>query len=74
MKILANRPVPVIPMALQNLWGSFFSRVDGKAMTRPFRRGVFSSVGLSVGEPMPPEAVTPEVLHAQTAELRGRLK
>ena len=74
MKILATRPVPVIPMALQNLWGSFFSRIDGKAMTKPFRRGVLSSVGLSVGEPMPPETVTPEGLQARTAELRGRLK
>ncbi len=54
MKILATRPVPVIPMALQNLWGSFFSRVDGKAMTRPFRRGFYSSVRLMVGEPMAP--------------------
>ena len=74
MKILATRPVPVIPMALQNLWGSFFSRIDGKAMTRPFRRGIFSSVGLAVGEPIPPDAVTPEGLQTKTMVLRGRLK
>jgi 1-acyl-sn-glycerol-3-phosphate acyltransferase len=74
MKILATRPVPVIPMALQNLWGSFFSRIDGKGMVRPFRRGLYSSVRLIVGEAMAPEAVTPEGLHAKTAELRGRLK
>ncbi len=42
MKLLEANPVPVVPMALQNLWGSFFSRVDGAAMTRPFRRGFFS--------------------------------
>ena len=45
---------PVIPMALTNLWGSYFSRVevrDGEnvAMVRPFRRGFFSRVGLNVG-------------------------
>ena len=74
MKILETRPVPVIPMALQNLWGSFFSRVEGKAMTRPFRRGFYSSVRLMVGEPMPPETVTPEGLQAKVAELRGRLR
>lgn len=74
MKILERRPVPVIPMALQNLWGSYFSRIDGKAMTRPFRRGFYSSVRLMVGEPMAPETVTPEELREKVAELRGRLK
>ncbi|MEO8362297.1 MAG: 1-acyl-sn-glycerol-3-phosphate acyltransferase, partial [Vicinamibacteria bacterium] len=74
MKILATRPVPVIPMALQNMWGSFFSRIDGKAMTKPFRRGVFSKIGLNVGEPMAPETVTPEGLQAKVSELRGSLK
>jgi 1-acyl-sn-glycerol-3-phosphate acyltransferase len=50
MKILQTHPVPVLPMALQNLWGSFFSRVEGgTAMARPFRRGLFSPVGLVVG-------------------------
>ena len=74
MKILASRPVPVIPMALQNLWGSFFSRVDGVAMTKPFRRGLYSSVRLVVGEPIPPHAVTPEGLQAKVAALRSRLR
>jgi 1-acyl-sn-glycerol-3-phosphate acyltransferase len=41
--------VPVVPMALSNLWGSFFSRKGGAAMTRPFRRGAFNTVGLTVG-------------------------
>lgn len=74
MKILEKRPVPVIPMALQNMWGSFFSRVEGKAMTRPFRRGFYSSVRLMVGEPLAPETVTPEALQAKVADLRGRLR
>src|SRR6185437_9266193 len=47
MKLLETHPVPVVPIALQNLWGSYFSRVDGgQAMARPFRRGVWSRVGL----------------------------
>ena len=50
MKILEREPAPVIPMALINLWGSFFSRVErGGAMVRPFRRGMFNRVGLNVG-------------------------
>jgi 1-acyl-sn-glycerol-3-phosphate acyltransferase len=70
MKILERQPVPVIPMALTNLWGSFFSRVEqGGAMVRPFRRGVFSRVGLNVGAPVAPEQVSPELLQQRVAQL-----
>ena len=34
-KILERRPVPVMPMALRGLWGSFFSRRGGKAAMTP---------------------------------------
>jgi 1-acyl-sn-glycerol-3-phosphate acyltransferase len=69
MKILEQYPVPVIPLALQNLWGSFFSRVEGAAMTKPFRRGLLSRVGLVVGEPLPAAQVTTAILRARVAEL-----
>ena len=70
MKILESQPVPVVPLALQNLWGSFFSRVEkGNAMVRPFRRGAFSRVGLIAGEPLAPAAVTPAVLRETVAGL-----
>ena len=70
MKILEREPVPVIPMALTNLWGSFFSRVEqGSAMVRPFRRGAFSRVGLNVGPPMDPASVQPHTLQARVASL-----
>lgn len=64
MKLLEGRPeVPVIPMALGNLWGSFFSRVEGgKAMTKPLRRGVWSPVSLTVGTPAVAAGVSPEGL------------
>jgi 1-acyl-sn-glycerol-3-phosphate acyltransferase len=65
---------PVIPMALTNLWGSFFSRiekVDGKrvAMVRPFRRGMFSRVGLRVGAAVPAAQVQPELLFSRVEAL-----
>ncbi len=70
MKILEQQPVPVVPMALQNLWGSYFSRVEqGKAMARPFRRGYWSRVGLRVGEEMPPNEVTPAALRERIQRL-----
>jgi 1-acyl-sn-glycerol-3-phosphate acyltransferase len=67
---------PVIPMALTNLWGSFFSRVErvnGEqvAMVRPFRRGMFSRVGLNIGVPVPASEAQPELLRQQVAHLIG---
>ena len=66
--------VGVVPMALTNLWGSFFSRIElnggqPTAMVKPFRRGLFNRVGLNVGATLPAEAVTPEALHGHVATL-----
>lgn len=69
MKLLETNPVPVVPMALQNLWGSFFSRVEGAAMTKPFRRGLFSPVGLVAGEAVEPSAVSPVGLRDRVGKL-----
>jgi 1-acyl-sn-glycerol-3-phosphate acyltransferase len=70
-RILEETPVPVVPMALQGLWGSFFSRKDGPAMTRPLRRGVFSRIGLVAAPAVEPALATPEALQAQVLGLRG---
>jgi 1-acyl-sn-glycerol-3-phosphate acyltransferase len=70
-RIVERSPVPVVPMALKGLWGSFFSRKDGSAMTRPFRRGLFSKVSLAVAAPVAPAAATPEALQEIVAHLRG---
>ena len=57
-------------MALLNLWGSYFSRIEGgAAMRRPFRRGLFSPVGLTVGAPMAPSAVSPSLLQQRVQAL-----
>jgi 1-acyl-sn-glycerol-3-phosphate acyltransferase len=72
MKILETDPVPVVPMALHNLWGSFFSRIEGAAMRKPFRRGLFSPVTLVVGAPVAPADVTPAGLQVKVAALLGK--
>ena len=69
MKLLEHNPVPVVPLALQNLWGSYFSRKDGAAMSRPFRRGWFSRVGLVAGDPLPAALVTPDGLRQEVSRL-----
>ena len=57
IKILEQQPVPVVPLALHNLWGSFFSHAEGAPLQRPFRRGLFSRVALSARPALAPQAV-----------------
>jgi 1-acyl-sn-glycerol-3-phosphate acyltransferase len=74
-RIVERTPVPVYPMALRGLWGSFFSRYGGAAFSRPvearLRRGLRSQLELVVGEPLAPDEVTPERLMERVAALRG---
>jgi 1-acyl-sn-glycerol-3-phosphate acyltransferase len=72
--IVERTPVAVVPLALSGLWGSYFSRVEGSAMTRPFRRGFFSRIRLRAAAPVPAAEATPERLQATVAELRGDWK
>ncbi|MDS4020900.1 MAG: MFS transporter [Candidatus Competibacter sp.] len=69
-QIIQRTPAPVVPMALRGLWGSFFSRRLGKAMSH-FPRRFWSRIELAVGEPVPPERATSAVLRERVVELRG---
>lgn len=61
---------PVIPMALTNLWDSYFSRIEQEgAMVRPFRRDWFNRVGLSVGATLSGQGLEPEQLRMRVAGL-----
>ncbi len=70
IKLIEKTPAPVIPMALQGLWGSFFSRKGGPAMAKTPRR-FLSKIGLNVGKPIAPENVTLPLLEEKTLALRG---
>lgn len=61
-RILERDPVPVVPMALNGLWGSYFSRAGGKAMARPFRRGVYNRIWLTVRPAISPDGLTADAL------------
>jgi hypothetical protein len=72
MKVLASHPVPVVPLALKNLWGSYFSRIEGgSAMKRPFRRGLFSPVTLTASAAVPAAEVSPEAMRGRVASMLG---
>ncbi|MCS9379812.1 MFS transporter [Pseudomonas aeruginosa] len=69
-RIIEETPVPVIPMALQGLWGSFFSRDPNKG----FFRRLWSRVSLVAGESVAPEAVERLDLQARVTSLRGEAR
>ncbi|MGF6094203.1 MFS transporter [Pseudomonas sp. 18175] len=67
-RILEETPVPVIPLALQGLWGSFFSRDPNKGL---FHR-IWSRVVLVAGEPV--SEPTPARLQEVVGGLRGSVR
>jgi 1-acyl-sn-glycerol-3-phosphate acyltransferase len=66
-RILQVTPVPVIPLALQGLWGSFFSRDPAKGL---FKR-LWSRVTIVAGEAVVGDLAGPEVLRERVLGLRG---
>ncbi|MFA5629875.1 MAG: MFS transporter [Porticoccaceae bacterium] len=67
-KTLGEVPVPVVPMALRGLWGSFFSHRGGlfRSRMRPFCR-----VDVVAGPALSPLAVTADLLREKVVTLRG---
>ena len=68
-KILALDPVPVMNVALLGLWGSFFSRAHGKAMSKPFVRGARNGVSLACAELVPAAQASAAQSEAATRRL-----
>lgn len=67
-KILKRTPVPVIPMALKGLWGSFFSHKNGHALTkRPTR--FWSHIEVNIGELLQPTMLDRHLLQKEVQDL-----
>ena len=69
-RIVGETPVPVVPMALSGLWGSFFSR-EGRGAFRKRRGRFWSRVDIRAGLPVPPEQVRAADLRERVMALRG---
>ncbi|MBV1870488.1 MAG: 1-acyl-sn-glycerol-3-phosphate acyltransferase, partial [Gammaproteobacteria bacterium] len=68
--IINKDPVPVIPMALKGLWGSFFSHKDGAATsTRPTR--FWSKISIEASEAWDEKQVSALALEQEVKRLRG---
>ncbi len=69
-KIIERRPVPVVPVALGRLWGSWFSRRrDGGLRKVPGR--LFARIPVTIGKPLRPAEVTAAKLELLVRTLRG---
>ena len=71
--ILRRSPVPVIPMAIKGLWGSFFSRYHGRAC-KGLPRRFWSHVEIEAGDAVMAGEATTELMHEKVAALRGDWK
>ncbi len=69
-RIIEQTPVPVIPLALQGLWGSFFSRDPAKG----FFHRLWSRVTLVAGAAIPVEVAAPALLRERVSQLRGDVR
>jgi 1-acyl-sn-glycerol-3-phosphate acyltransferase len=72
-KVIERDPVPVIPMALQGLWGSVFSHKDGMALTKGPKR-FWSKVTAIVDEPVSSADVDAKSLQSKVMHLRGDIQ
>ena len=66
-RILAETPVPVVPMALQGLWGSFFSHHGSGAFK--FKGRLWSKVGLVANAAIAAEAANAMTLEQEVRQL-----
>jgi hypothetical protein len=69
-RIIARRAVPVIPVALVGLWGSWFSR-DQSGGVRKLPGRLFAKVTVTIGAAVPPAEVTADRLEQLVRNLRG---
>ena len=67
-KIIRHRTVPVVPMALSGLWGTFFSRKGGQAM-RSLPKPLWFKIVLRIGQPLPAAEVEVDTLQKAVISL-----
>ena len=70
-RILARRPVPVMPLALRGLWGSVFSRRDNFMKRMRLPRRFRSRIALVAGTPQDGTSTSAPALEAEVRALRG---
>lgn len=70
-RILAQRPVPVLPVALRGMWESMWSRRDSVLRRARLPRRFRAHVEVVAAEPVPGEQATASTLETMVRALRG---
>ena len=66
-----GQSVPVVPLALKNMWGSMWSRRDGGMHRMRIPRRLRAHIEVMAGAPVDGGSATAELLEAQVRALRG---
>lgn len=70
-RILATRPVPVVPMALRGMWASMWSRRDTRLGRLRLPRRFRAAIEVEAIAPVPAADATAALLEAKVRALRG---
>jgi len=70
-RILASRPVPLVPMALRGMWASMWSRRDTRLGRMRAPRRFRANVGVVAGAPVDGLGASAQELEMQVRALRG---
>jgi 1-acyl-sn-glycerol-3-phosphate acyltransferase len=70
-RILASRPVPLVPMALRGMWASMWSRRDTRLGRMRAPRRFRANVGVVAGAPVDGLGASAKELEMQVRALRG---
>jgi 1-acyl-sn-glycerol-3-phosphate acyltransferase len=71
LRALERRPVPVVPMALKNMWTSMWSKRDGRMRQMRLPRRFRAHIEVVAGPPIDGRGVAVATLEAQVRALRG---
>lgn len=72
-EILKRNPVPVVPLALRGMWGTWFSRHQGRAL-KGLPKAFLKRISLVSGEPVPASEANRLTMYDKVVALRGEEK
>lgn len=71
--IIKRTPVPVVPLALRGMWGTWLSREGGRAM-RGLPKAFMKRITVIAGQAVPPEHASRLIMQQKVVDLRGDKK
>ena len=69
-RIIKRTPVPVVPLALRGMWGTWASRKRGSAL-KGLPTSFMKKLTVVAGDPVSPEQATRTLMHEKVTALRG---